>query len=267
MPRWNTRVLPRVVAPVLVGATAVLGVAAFGFGGAGGPDCVGAQTPGSDVQRKIDCGNGGPPAPPSACAATAGFSSVAVRPRGRGLRISFARRVKAQATVDVLQQSQGRRILGNRRVFIVRDGEGAFTYSGRRGGDGFYVVRYQVPTGGGRVDVRRLTVQRTRGRFKVRPDYYRRASCDQLSSFKLERPVFGGRQNRALNVAYRLRRSGKVTLTILRGKRVVRRINAGTRSANRTFRLRLPSERIARGDLRVRLRVGSTTATLTSRRL
>ena len=259
------RSLTRIVAPGLAGAAAVMAVGAFGFGFAGGPDCVGAQ--GGDVERRIDCGGKGPPPAPSACAATAGFSSVAVSPRGRGLRIRFSRRVSGRPTIDVLQQSRGRTILGNRRVFIVRDGAGPYTYSGRRGGDGVYVVRFRVPIGKGRTDVRRLTVQRKAGRFRVRPDYYRRASCDTLNAFKLERPVFGGPQNRALNVAYRLRKTGRVTVTVSRGTRVLKRFAAGTRRANRTFRLRLPSESIKRGDVRVRLQVGSTTATLVSRRL
>jgi hypothetical protein len=264
------RVLQRCLVPGLAGGAAVLVAGALalgGIGGVGGPDCVGAQAPGSDVERRIDCGNGGPPPPPSACAATAGFSSVAVAPRGRGLGIRFTRRVRAKATVDLLQQSSGRRILGNRRVALFRNGTSAFSFAGARGGDGVYVVRFRVPTRGGRTDVRRLTVERRRGRFRARPDYYRRASCDAVSSFKLERPVFGGRSNRALNVAYRLARGGRVTVTVLRGSKVLRRFPAGTRRANRTYRLRFPSEHVARGDIRVRLKAGSTTATLTSRRL
>jgi len=260
------RTLSRFVVPGLATATAVVAVGAVGFGGVGGPDCVGAQ--GSDVERRIDCGNGtGPPPPPSACAATAGFSSVAVSARGRGLRIRFARRVSAKATVDLFQQNRGRRILGNRRVALFRNGTSSFAFSGKGSTDGVYIVRYRVPTDRGRTDFRRLAVERRGGRFRGRPDYYRRASCDDLSSFKLERPVFGGTQNRALNVAYRLGRPGRVTVTVLRGTRVLKRFAAGNRVANRTFRLRIPSEKIKRGDVRVRLKVGSTTSTLTSRRL
>lgn len=259
------RTLTRIVAPGLAAAIAVFAVGAFGFGFAGGPDCAGAQGP--DVERRIDCGKGGPPPPPSACAATAGFSSVAASARNRGLRIRFARRVSAKATVDLLQQSRGRRILGNRRVALFRNRASTVNFTGRRATDGIYVVRFRVPTGRGRTDFRRLAVQRRDGRFRARPDYYRRASCDNLSSFKLERPVFGGTQNRALNIAYRLGRRGRVTVTVLRGTRVLKRFAPGNRRANRTFRLRFPSEGVKRGDVRVQLKVGSTTSTLTSRRL
>lgn len=260
------RTLTRIVALGLAGASAVLAVGAFGFGFAGGPDCVGAQT--GDVERRIDCGNGtGPPPPPSACASTAGFSAISASPRNRGLRIRFARRVNAKATVDLFQQNRGRRILGNRRVALFRNGTSGFSFSGKKSTDGVYIVRFRVATGRGRTDFRRLAVERRGGRFRARPDYYRRASCDNLSSFKLERPVFGGSQNRALNVAYRLGSAGQVTVTVRRGTRVLRRFAAGTRRANRTYRLRIPSEGVRRGDVRVQLKVGSTTATLTSKRL
>ena len=44
---------------------------------------------------------------------TAGFRSVSARPRGRGLRIGFSRRVDAPVNVDVFQQSRGRRVIDN----------------------------------------------------------------------------------------------------------------------------------------------------------
>ena len=53
------------------------------------------------------------PATPAACASTAGFRSVSARPRGRGLRVAFARRVAAPVNVDVFQQSRGRRVIDN----------------------------------------------------------------------------------------------------------------------------------------------------------
>ena len=45
----------------------------------------------------------------------------------------------------------------------------------------------------GRVETRRFTFERRRGRFVARNPFYRRQSCGTLASFKLERPVFGGR--------------------------------------------------------------------------
>ena len=65
---------------------------------------------------------------------------------------------------------------------------------------------------GGRADVRRVALARRGGRFHRRPAFYRRASCGAISSFKLERPVFGGRSNRAVDVTYRLGATARVRL-------------------------------------------------------
>ena len=48
--------------------------------------------------------------------------------------------------------------------------------------------------------------------------------CGAISSFKLERPVFGGRTNRAVDVSYRLGPTGRARLELRRGKRVIRRL-------------------------------------------
>lgn len=258
------RTLSRCLVPGLAAATAVVAVGAFGFGGVGGPDCVGAQGP--DVAQRIDCGAAGAPEVPSACAATAGFRSVAVKPRGGGLRFSFKRRVGAKATVDLFQQSSGRRVL-DRRVALFKNGTSTFNFNGKKGGDGVYIVRFRVPFGSGRTDVRRLAVERRNGVFKARPDYYRRANCDSLTSFKLERPVFGGTKARALNIAYRLGRSGKVSVKVLIGNKAFKTLPAGQRVAGKTYRLKLSSAGLPRGDVKIRLKVGATTSTLVSRRL
>jgi len=207
-----------------------------------------------------------------ACRAANGFTSVAVQPRGRRLRIAAVRAVDRPFDVAVFRQSRGRTVLGNRRVARFRRRRAAFTWSGRRAGDGVHLVRVSMRLPNGRTDTRRLVVERRRGRFRTRPDSYRRESCGLLSSFKLERPVFGGRGNRALGIAYRTAREATVTVDVLRGRRVVRRFRAGTRSARRTHRLRLASERIGRGDVRIRLTARArgrapVTATLVARRL
>ena len=115
-------------------------------------------------------------------------------------------------------------------------------------------------------------MQRVKGRFRLRPDYYRRASCGTLISYKLTRPVFGGSTNRALGIAFRVANTSRVGVTVLRGKRVVKRFKTTTRARNITHRLRLASKRLRRGDYRVRVTVTRKgakplVATLTSRRL
>lgn len=232
---------------------------------------------GAHEARLSPCGDRTGADRPVACRSSAGFRAVAARRAGRGLRFAFRRRVSRPVTVDVFQISRGRRILGERLVARFADRKRAFTWDGRsnrrgrRVRDGVYYVRYRIATPGGPPDVRRIALRRSRGRFSRRPSFYRRASCGLLRSFRLERPVFGGRTNRALGIAYRLGSRARVRVTVLRGRRVVRRYPTRTRAANDTVRLRFDSERRPRGDYRVRVRAEregrAVTSTLTARKL
>lgn len=224
-----------------------------------------------------------PPVPspdaPVTCADTAGFTSVGVRPSGRGARFDFTRRTgAAAATVDVFQQSRGRRVTGEQRVARFTGRSGSFRWDGRatRGGrrvtDGYYFARFSTRGSNGRADVRRVTLRRSGGRFTLRPDFYRRASCDLLPAFKLRRPVFGGAgRSPVLEIAYRLSEPATVTVTVRRGGRVVQRFPAHESAAGRTVRLRLRAGGRGRGDYTVRLDAqgekARITSTLVSRRL
>ena len=83
--------------------------------------------------------------------------------------------------------------------------------------------------------------------------------------------MFGGTNRKSLGIAYRLLNTAKVTVTVKRGKKVVKRYKARTRRGNRTHRLRFAKKGAARGDYKVTLRAkrgGRTlTRTLTSRKL
>jgi hypothetical protein len=199
-----------------------------------------------------------------ACTPATALRSATVRPRGRrGLTIRSAARVD----VDVFQHSSGRRVLGNRRVARFRGRRGTIRWSGRRGGDGVYSVRLR--SGG---EERRLALRRVRGRFRATGAFDRAAACGVLASYKLERPVFGGRTNRALGITFRLATEARVTVEIRRGRRLVQRFRTTTRRAGVTHRLRLPSERLRRGTYEIRLTAVAagaprTVARLVSRRL
>ncbi len=189
------------------------------------------------------------PAQPRRCTVATGFRKVAARSRGRGLRLGFTRARNRPVTVDVFAVSSGRRILGERRVARFTNRRRSFTWNGRTAGirDGYFLVRYAMKLGNGRTDVRRVTVRRRGGRFAPAPSSYRRASCGLLSSFKLERPVFGGATSRALNLSLRLSDAAAVTVTIRRGSRVVKRFASRARAANVTHRWRFGAERAPRG--------------------
>jgi beta-glucosidase len=201
------------------------------------------------------------------CLAASPLRGVRVQRRGRGLRVVVPR--GRRIDVDVFRQSAGRRVLGERRVARFNRRTRTFTWRGRgrRVGDGYYSVRLR--TAG--TSLRHAFVRR-RGRFAARPAFERREGCGLLTRFKLERPAFGGRSNRPLNLSYRLAEDARVTISILRGRRVLRRIGPRDRRTGITYRLRIRPERLARGDYRVRIsaRRGSARAviaTLTGRRL
>ena len=74
-----------------------------------------------------------------------------------------------------------------------------------------------------------------------------------LGSFTLGRPVFGGSNNRSLVVRYRLREASTVSVALFRGSRRVRTLSTGSRTANRTYRLRQGDAQPARGTYTLRL--------------
>ena len=238
--------------------------------------------PGSDAGANAGPGGSQERAPspdaPVTCADSGGFAGVGVRPSGRGARFDLTRRTGAsEATVDVFQQSRGRRVTDERRVARFAGRTGSFRWNGRsttgrRLTDGYYFVRFRNRGTNGRSDVRRVTLQRSRGRFTVRRDFYRRAACDLLPSFKLRRPVFGGVGRRSgLEIAYRVSAAARVTVTVRRGSRVVKRFADRPSPADRTVRLRVPLRGLRRGQYTVALEARSATdrvvSTLVSRRL
>ena len=190
------------------------------------------------------------------CTGDAGFRSVSAKPRGKGVRLGFTRRRQGAVKIEVFQVSQGRRIVKERRV-------ARFSKPARwkgRGPAGYYFVRFTMA---GR-DVRRIVLRKQGGRFHKVARHYRRGDCEVLRSFKLQRPVFGGRQDTPLRIAYRLTRTARVKVELLRGKRVIARF-AGQRPGGRTFRLALRPSR--RGVYRVRITVGDVRSTLTARKI
>jgi hypothetical protein len=217
---------------------------------------------------------------PIACTATnRGFRRVNVRGAGRRkLRIGFTRRVRAPITIDLFQTSdRSRRVFQERLVarfrgqFRSRTFKERKTFRNRKITDGFYFVRLRMNLGAAKADYRRVTLQRRKGRWFRRPPHYRKDSCSLLTSYKLLRPVFGGRNNRGIAAAYRITRRARAGLTILRGRRVVARQKMKTRRADITYRVKLQPRGLPRGDYRFVLRVrrGGRTirAVLTSRRL
>jgi len=207
------------------------------------------------------------------CATVAGFRSVsAKRAKRGGLRLNFARQSARSVRVDVFRQSKGRSITRLKRVKAFRGRKRSFTWKARGLRNGHYVVRFQTQLADGSADLRRIAVQRKRGRFTVRPAFQRANSCTSLvGAFRLNRPVFGGRQKRALFASFRLNRAADVKVTVTRRGKVVRTTQRKRHAAGRGTTLRVTPKGRARGDYVVTIsaeRAGRTaTAVLTSRRL
>jgi hypothetical protein len=222
---------------------------------------------------------GGPGARPGpgqlACTAREGFSSAKARPARRGLTFSFTRTVSNPASVRVYRQTRGRRITASQLVARFANRTGPFTWNGkanvrrRHVTDGYYVAAIRVPAGKTK-DLRQQAFVRSHGRFRAVPAFAKTPSCAVLRAFALNKPVFGGSNNRPLSVFYQLHRTARVSLAFTRGKRVVRRVRARTQAPG-AYRVRLTSTGLRRGRYQVTLTVvqGRTTtrSSLSAQRL
>ena len=68
-----------------------------------------------------------------------------------------------------------------------------------------------------------------------------------LSSFNLNRPVFGGKKSRKLIVRYRLREPGRAIVSLYRGKKRIQRLASGNRRAGRTYRINISPKKLRKG--------------------
>jgi hypothetical protein len=205
------------------------------------------------------------------CVDNRGFSSVGVGSSGGKVQLRLARRRALPVKVDVFRVSVGRKVIKERRVASFANRSRSFAWAAKLQ-PGLYFARYRMVKGGKTYDTQRVVFERTRtGRTVVRPDHYRRDSCQLLRAFKLERPAFGGTTKVPLRIAYSVTKAADVTVTVSRGSKVVKRFTTTKAAANRTVRLSVPATELSRGDYRVRVQAASgedqIAATLVARRL
>jgi hypothetical protein len=188
-----------------------------------------------------------------ACASAAGFRSVAVEPRGRGLFFDFDRFQQRRFMIEVFQQSAGRRIVHERLVVRFRDVADPILWRGRdrknrRLANGHYFVRYTMQLDGRVRDVRRVALRLAKGRFRPVADFYQRTDCGLFRSFKLSSAAFGGAQDEPLRIALRLARpASRLRLEARSRGRILQRWSVRTAGSSRTYRFRLPASRVPRG--------------------
>ena len=144
---------------------------------------------GQTVNLGLACGTstsgGGTTTPPTTttCADPNGFRSVSVKPRGKGLRISFRRKVSNKVTVDVFQVSAGRRV--NKQPVLMKrfkNRSKGFTWRGKTRAKrplvkGTYYVRFRIVDANEKVDARRVVLERKNGRFKKRGKFVHENRC------------------------------------------------------------------------------------------
>jgi PKD domain-containing protein/peptidase M28-like protein len=220
-------------------------------------------------------GNNPPPPAVSTCPFKAKFRFARAKATKKGLKLSFATLSGAPTTVDVFQASRGRRVFKAHRVARFVNRTKGFTWNGKsrrhKVKSGTYFVRFTSGTELEGIETRRVTLLRSKSRFRVVKPHYRRTTCGVLRMFKLSSPAFGGTNRKRLGIAYRLASEGKVSIVIRRGKKVVKRFKARTVAGNVVHRASLRPKRLRRGVYQVTATVtagGRTTrSTLVSRKL
>jgi hypothetical protein len=193
----------------------------------------------------------------AACAIPSAFTRTGVKPRGRGVRISFQRSVGRGARVDIVRHNTGRRVHATtvKRYRGVRHG---VTWKGTGARNGWYTVRLRLAG-----DLRIYVVQRRAGRFVRRGAVRRRPSCGAVRSFAVGAPVFGGSRGRPLVVSLRLAPGLRGRLELRHGGRTLRHVTV----RRGTARWPINARGLPRGAYRLRLTVGGKRFTLAARRL
>ena len=194
------------------------------------------------------------------CPQSSGFTGVSPAGAGpRAVRVTFGRRETLPVDVDVFAVSRGRRVVAQRRVARFAGRTDNFVWDGRDTAghvvpEGFYVMRFTMRREERVVDSRRVALVKRRTGFVRGPVFERVPECDLLTTYRLERPVFGGTRDTPLGLTIRLERDARVQFTITRvGGQVVSRQDPVPSSARQTYRITLAAGELRPGDYRVRL--------------
>ena len=205
-----------------------------------------------------------------ACRIAPGFARFTTNPSGHGLRLRAVGKKNGRAAVAVYRYTSGTKVIKPKRVVSFGDARRTHAIKGGKLADGWYAVQAKSSGTGVDPSVRSNTFHVVDGRFHRRADFYGRDGCGDVRSFRLSSPVFGGAGSAPLRIGYRTGRAGRVTVTLLRGRRTVKRLGAVDAAAARTYRLRLSSKGLKPGAYRVKLTLagadGNTVRTLVSRR-
>ncbi|MFL5843727.1 MAG: hypothetical protein ACJ762_03470 [Solirubrobacteraceae bacterium] len=247
----------------LVAASFGRGAYTYRFGGSDGTcgTITGASTGGTGINKSSSGSSA------SSCFAAIRQRRARAVGRSKGrLRLTVPKSAKG-SSVDVFQVSKGRRIFRERLIARFTGRKAPFTWNGkatnksRKVTDGYYFARVKGPSG---AYLARLVLERRKGKWHPRQDFYLRGSCGPLVSAKYQRPVFGGRQVYPLRFSYRLKSAARVRLVFRRGNKVVRSYGTHGRKGNHTYRIRIKAKSLPKGLYVATLRVGSGKGTVTT---
>lgn len=127
-----------------------------------------------------------------------------------------------------------------------RDSDGSSDVSAAYKTAGTRTVRVQVTDDSGNVGYASHAIKITKAPVKPKKP---------LTLFKLNRTSFGGAGDHSLVVSYRLREKARVSMSLRRHDKTVRRIAAGVRKRNRTYKLVLRPTHLKPGTYGIRLTV------------
>ena len=186
-----------------------------------------------------------------ACQSSGQFSSLSVKPSGKGLTFNASIPSGDVARVEVFRSAKGRKATKARRVARFSFPSGSYKWNGKGAkARGVYFARVSTLGNGSRPDVRSFAFTKTK-RFKARKPFQRTDTCELVSLFRLGAPTFGGKQKLLVN--FTTTQGAKVTVQVFRGKKRVKTFKATT-SANRLQRVLLkPGKKLKRGEYRIKL--------------
>jgi PKD repeat protein len=188
-----------------------------------------------------------------ACQSGTGFTSLSVKPAGKGLRVDATAPNGNSFLAELFQAAKGRKA-GRPKKLTAFTGAGSATWNGKlkRGklSKGTYFLRVSTRGTGPRPDVRGFGFDRKGTKFKSRKPFQRTDSCELLSLVRLDAPAFGGK--RALLVNFTTTKAAKVTVSVFRGKaRKALRKFTRTTSPNRLARVKVAPKKLKRGEYRI----------------
>jgi PKD repeat protein len=197
-----------------------------------------------------------------ACQSNYAFSTVSVKPSGKGLQFNFAKTANKPVSVEVFQATKGK----TKRITKFSGKTASFKWKGKkRLKKGTYFVRITGQNSNNQLDDRFFPLTFSK-KFRKTKAFTRKGSCQLVSLFRLSAPAFG----KALQIGVATTEAADVEVRVLRGKKTVKRFTAKA-TANRASSFTLSGKKLKKGVYKIVLKASgggqSKTDTLYARKL